>query len=80
VHVLVAEQRDRVHDDRGDRRQRQCLMGGAQVIPPAAQQLDAHQQTQRDRERREDQCGKARRPACDPEEVLCHDRSIAGLR
>jgi hypothetical protein len=80
VHVLVAEQRDRVHDERGDRRQRQRLVGSAQVEAPAAQQLGAHQQTQRDRERREDQRGEARRPACDPEEVLCHDRSIAGLR
>ena len=70
LEVAVAEQRERVHGERHERRQRERLVPDARVGQPA--DAGAHQQPERDRRARGQQRGDARGAARDPEEVLAH--------
>ena len=58
VQVLIAEQRGAVDDDRHDRRQRERVVGCAQLAGPALHQLGAHQQSEGDGEARQHECGE----------------------
>ena len=72
VQVRVAEQRHGVHDDRDQRRQRQRLVGGAQVEPAALDHAPAHREADADRRAREQERGDAGGAGGDPEQVLFH--------
>ena len=72
VQVGVAEQRCGVHGDRDQRRERECLVGGAQVDPAALHDPPAHRQAHADRRAREQERGGAGGAGGDPEEVLVH--------
>jgi hypothetical protein len=69
MQVAVAEQREAVHEQRGDRRQRERLVEDAQVRASAAQQLRAHHESERDRQAREDQRRETGGAAGNPEQV-----------
>src|SRR3954451_22179904 len=72
VQERIAEQRDRVHEDRDQRRERERLVGGAQVDPAALDEAPAHRQTDADRRAREHESGGAGGAGDDPEQVLFH--------
>ena len=79
--VLVTEQRGAVHHDRHDRRKRQDLVGHDQIGAASLEQLRAHQQSERDRQARQDERGEAGGAARYPEQMGCrigHDKQIGG--
>ena len=63
----VAEQRHRVHADRDQRRERERLVGGAQVDAAALDQAPAHREADADRRAREQERDDAGGAADDPE-------------
>ena len=72
VQERVAEQRHSVHDDRDQGRERERLVGGAQVDAAALDEAPAHRQPDADRRAREQERGDAGGAGDDPEEVLFH--------
>ena len=69
VKEAVAEQRQPMDEQGGERRERERLVDGPQVGSPASQQAAAHQQPHRDRQAGEHERGDARGATGEPEQV-----------
>ena len=69
MHVLVAEQRQPVNEDRRDRRERERLVERAQVGTLAAHETPAHREAHADARARQEERRGARRARDDPEQV-----------
>ena len=69
VQEAIADQREPVHEQGGERRERERLVGRAQVRATPSHQAPAHRQPDTHGEAREHQGSDAGGPARDPEEM-----------